>query len=682
MTNIEHFTGRLGSQMFYWAFIRSWCEENGWNYEYLPNIMVGTFTKHEKLIRGMFTPGIPPTIDRVSIHVRRTDYVGNPVLYLLPLEYYRQAMAMFPGERFLVFSDDLAWCKQQDLFRGCEFYDAIGTPFQHLNRMASCKHNIVANSCFSWWAAWLNPNPNKRVVSPKVWDRIGNSPAWPGWIVIDHLNLGSQPAEDATSAVASPAPPSSPSDSTPHPVAAEKPDPAPAPPAPAELKPDWKPTQEAVQASWQKLASETFSQTRVGRPSVITVCLPGCGFEPGYPFMGWNELYAYLLQNFHVIVSADTGSNIYNLRTKLLKAITGTETEYVLWIDHDQEPTIKAFQLLYESLVQHPEIDIAAGWTYMQQRGGPILCSVGTDLDSWVSPESMANAADGIFPIIKTGMPFVLMRTSLLVKMAPNPFRVRTVEDEDGQMRPLGEDTGFCMTAQEYGAKMVCHTRAYVRHYKPQALEPPTILRSRMVTEEISGQEQSPPKSVSPLSSNLTEGSGMKHGSATRPLISLIHPTARLNPEAVNYWGRAALAWFESCDHPENVQYVVTVHSCRWQELVLTDAPLVVDGRSFANWAEVAFIRNTGLDTNVSQVNRGHRAATGKVLVGMMDDLSPPRHWDTLLLGAIPDVDAPFVVHASSSSPRDAEPLINAGCMTRAWYEEQGGYALHPDYEE
>jgi hypothetical protein len=142
------------------------------------------------------------------------------------------------------------------------------------------------------------------------------------------------------------------------------------------------------------------------------------------------------------------------------------------------------------------------------------------------------------------------------------------------------------------------------------------------------------------------------------------------------YWKKAAAAWLETCDQPQNVQYILTVHEKRWQDLLMQmDQPILY-------WEEQVFVRNTGLDTNISQVNRGFEAATGTVLVGMMDDLFPPDHWDTLLLEAIPDINKPWVVHASSSSPRDAEPLINAGCMTRAWYDLQGGYCVHPDYEE
>jgi hypothetical protein len=236
------------------------------------------------------------------------------------------------------------------------------------------------------------------------------------------------------------------------------------------------------------------------------------------------------------------------------------------------------------------------------------------------------------------------------------------------------------MTAREFGARMVCHTRAYVPHIKPQPLEPkiqvPSILRSRMASEEISEQEAN-------LHESGGKATGMKQRERRHPVISLIHPTARLDFRERNWWGIAAQAWFDACDHPDQVQYVLTVHKTRWDDIMGLS---VGEADDYTNvylhpWAETLLIQNTGLDTNISQVNCGFRSATGTVLIGMMDDLFPPPHWDTLLLDAIPDLDAPCVVHASSGSPRDAEPLINAGCCTRAWYELHG-YCVHPDYEE
>ena len=143
------------------------------------------FKKYEAQIRQLYGDGIVPnSIDRVAIHVRRGKnpinpdepaYSENPFYENLSHHlhedmsdnYYVRAMAMFPNEKFLVFSDDIEWCKQSPIFKDCEF--SHGTEIEDMNMMASCKYNIIANSSFSWWAAWLNPYPNKIIVAPKQW---------------------------------------------------------------------------------------------------------------------------------------------------------------------------------------------------------------------------------------------------------------------------------------------------------------------------------------------------------------------------------------------------------------------------------------------------------------------------------------------------------------------------------
>lgn len=108
-----------------------------------------------------------------SIHVRRGDYLLHPTKHpLTSEEYYRQAVSLFSKEdtTFLVFSDDIEWCKQFfSLIPGTFIYVEDGTDCDDLTLMSLCSHNILANSTFSWWGAWLNENKNKRVVAPKQW---------------------------------------------------------------------------------------------------------------------------------------------------------------------------------------------------------------------------------------------------------------------------------------------------------------------------------------------------------------------------------------------------------------------------------------------------------------------------------------------------------------------------------
>jgi hypothetical protein len=101
--------------------------------------------------------------ESVSIHIRRGDYIKINGHHLLPLQYYKEALKLVEGPLF-IFSDDIPWCKEY--FKGTfvEVEDYLS-----LELMKLCKHNIIANSTFSWWAAYLNENPNKIVISPEQW---------------------------------------------------------------------------------------------------------------------------------------------------------------------------------------------------------------------------------------------------------------------------------------------------------------------------------------------------------------------------------------------------------------------------------------------------------------------------------------------------------------------------------
>lgn len=108
--------------------------------------------------------------DFVSIHVRRGDYLEYPANFTTANEgYLNQAMDRFNGDKFLVFSDDIAWCKEtfHTTYPNRHFeFVQDGNEYNELSLMSSCKHNIIGASSFSWWAGWANRNPEKIVISP------------------------------------------------------------------------------------------------------------------------------------------------------------------------------------------------------------------------------------------------------------------------------------------------------------------------------------------------------------------------------------------------------------------------------------------------------------------------------------------------------------------------------------
>lgn len=113
----------------------------------------------------------------VCVHVRRGDYVGNKIHDVVGKDYYNQAIDLLSQgtniEHVYVFSDDIEWCKaglsfsQPTTFVGKEYAGERASGQFEL--MRSCKYFIIANSSFSWWAAWLAENPEKIVIAPKVW---------------------------------------------------------------------------------------------------------------------------------------------------------------------------------------------------------------------------------------------------------------------------------------------------------------------------------------------------------------------------------------------------------------------------------------------------------------------------------------------------------------------------------
>jgi hypothetical protein len=109
-----------------------------------------------------------------SMHVRRGDYVSLNGHYVLSLEYYLKAVEHVAGQVY-VFSDDVPWCKKN---LPAEFIYVNLNEYLSFDLMRVCKNNIISNSTFSWWAAFLNDNQNKKVISPVQWRKDKNDPAW------------------------------------------------------------------------------------------------------------------------------------------------------------------------------------------------------------------------------------------------------------------------------------------------------------------------------------------------------------------------------------------------------------------------------------------------------------------------------------------------------------------------
>ena len=167
--------------------------EKGFHYQEIPNynssvVLYGYFQSekyfkdYEDDIRDLFmsydinlSDDIKNLLDNentCSIHIRRGDYLKSPNHHpTQSMNYYMKAIKQMPKDSiFLIFSDDIDWCKQNfpDLPEKFKFIEG-NKDYEDLYIMSHCKNNIICNSTFSWWAAWLNSNSNKIVVAPSVW---------------------------------------------------------------------------------------------------------------------------------------------------------------------------------------------------------------------------------------------------------------------------------------------------------------------------------------------------------------------------------------------------------------------------------------------------------------------------------------------------------------------------------
>lgn len=116
----------------------------------------------------------------VSVHIRRGDYVNHPLFKnICTIEYYKNSLRKIKEltdvDRILIFSNDIEWCKLTftkefgDIHTVFVNWNSGMNSFRDMQLMSLCKHNIIANSSFSWWGAWLNQNPNKIVIAPFKW---------------------------------------------------------------------------------------------------------------------------------------------------------------------------------------------------------------------------------------------------------------------------------------------------------------------------------------------------------------------------------------------------------------------------------------------------------------------------------------------------------------------------------
>lgn len=141
------------------------------------NIIRLDFSLSEKRKRNILQKYPELTTNTVSLHIRRTDYITmgrdrdctNEYYIVQPVEYYKKALDIIGNYDYLfIISDDIQWCKNNLKFDNSIFVEG-NNDITDMYIMSLCKNNIIANSTFSWWGAWLNSNYNKKIISPIDW---------------------------------------------------------------------------------------------------------------------------------------------------------------------------------------------------------------------------------------------------------------------------------------------------------------------------------------------------------------------------------------------------------------------------------------------------------------------------------------------------------------------------------
>ena len=194
----------IGNRNLHFIKIKKYKEMNDFTFDLEFNRLYGNiylegyfqsekyFKQFASRIREGFNFKVPPTkhnviildeiikTNSVSVHIRRGDYISdletNQFHGTCPISYYENAFRLIKSQVknpiFFVFSDDPEWTKKNITPPGDTKYighNLNDLAYEDMRLMSKCKHHIIANSSFSWWGAWLNPNPQKIVVAPQKW---------------------------------------------------------------------------------------------------------------------------------------------------------------------------------------------------------------------------------------------------------------------------------------------------------------------------------------------------------------------------------------------------------------------------------------------------------------------------------------------------------------------------------
>ena len=153
-------------------------------FESIENIIRKNFVVKPGFIHNVIEKGKElESTNSLAVHIRRGDFLNPKIAAyhgVLSAFYFEKAIALVkekePSATVYFFSDDIDWVKQNlARYKNAEFVSSFThSAIEDFYLMTKCRHNIIANSSFSWWPAWLNTNPGKIVVAPKKWFAVSS----------------------------------------------------------------------------------------------------------------------------------------------------------------------------------------------------------------------------------------------------------------------------------------------------------------------------------------------------------------------------------------------------------------------------------------------------------------------------------------------------------------------------
>jgi len=166
--------------------------------------------------------------------------------------------------------------------------------------------------------------------------------------------------------------------------------------------------------------------------------------------------------------------------------------------------------------------------------------------------------------------------------------------------------------------------------------------------------------------------------------FSVLHPTARTKayPSFPSGWLEACWHWYRTCLSPQDVEYILTVHESRvdelWEQLNGSRGFFGREGARIPDWGRFTIVVNHGRDCLVDQSNEALKAAQGEILIWCEDDMFAPLGWDGRLSALVPDSSEPISLHCLTGSKRDNKIFIPC-CYTKALADAIG--PASPEYE-